>query len=276
MVTAGLGGMGGAQPLAITMNGGVALVVEVDPARIQRRLDTGYCDMLAEDLDHALKVVEEALAKGEPRSVAVLGNAAEVHPELVRRGIVPDLVTDQTSAHDLLGGYVPAGLPLEEAYALRAKDPDEYIRRAVESVVVHVEAMLQWQKKGAIVFDYGNNIRQQAFNAGVENAFDFPGFVPAFIRPMFCEGSGPFRWVALSGEPEDIYRTDEALIEAFPENESMIRWLRMAQEKVRFQGLPSRICWLSLRPAGQGRAHLQRTGEEGRGQGAHSHRQGSP
>ncbi len=245
VVTAGLGGMGGAQPLAITMNGGVALVVEVDPWLIQRRLDTGYCDMLARDLDHALEVVEDALAKGEPKSVAVLGNAAEVHPELVQRGVVPDLMTDQTSAHDLLGGYVPAGMTLEAAYALRGSDPDEYIRRATESVVVHVQAMLDWQRKGAIVFDYGNNIRQQAFSAGLKNAFDFPGFVPAFIRPMFCEGSGPFRWVALSGDPTDIYRTDEALIEAFPENESMIRWLKMAQEKVQFQGLPSRICWLS-------------------------------
>ena len=191
VVTAGLGGMGGAQPLAITMNEGVALVVEVDPWRIKRRLDTGYCDMQARDLDHALQLVEDALAKGEPKSVAVLGNAAEIHPELVRRGVVPDLVTDQTSAHDLLGGYVPAGLTLEEAYALRDSDPDEYIRRATESVVVHVQAMLEWQKKGSIVFDYGNNIRQQAFATRRRAS---PGFVPAFIRPMFCEGSA-FRWV---------------------------------------------------------------------------------
>ncbi len=245
VVTAGLGGMGGAQPLAVTMNEGVALVVEVDPWRIQRRLEKGYCDMQADNLDHALKVAKEALEKGEPKSIAVLGNAAEVHPELVKRGIVPDLVTDQTSAHDLLGGYVPAGLAIEEAEALRKEDPDEYIRRSTESVVTHVQAMLDWQKKGSIVFDYGNNIRQQAFSAGLKDAFNFPGFVPAFIRPMFCEGNGPFRWVALSGDPADIYRTDEALIEAFPENKTMIRWLKMAREKVQFQGLPSRICWLS-------------------------------
>lgn len=245
VVTAGLGGMGGAQPLAVTMNEGVALVVEVDPWRIQRRIDTGYCDMKAKDLDHALEVVEDALAKGEARSVAVLGNAAEIHPELIKRGLVPDLVTDQTSAHDLLGGYVPAGLTMEEAEALRESDPDEYIRRSTESVVTHVQAMLDWQKKGSIVFDYGNNIRQQAFSAGLKDAFNFPGFVPAFIRPMFCEGNGPFRWAALSGDPADIYRTDEALIDAFPENKTMIRWLKMAREKVQFQGLPSRICWLS-------------------------------
>ncbi|MGI6628036.1 MAG: urocanate hydratase [Bacillota bacterium] len=245
VVTAGLGGMGGAQPLAVTMNEGVALVVEVDPWRIQRRIDTGYCDMQAKDLGHALQVVEDALAKGEARSVAVLGNAAEIHPELVKRGLVPDLVTDQTSAHDLLGGYVPAGLTMEEAEALRESGPDEYIRRSTESVVAHVQAMLDWQKKGSIVFDYGNNIRQQAFSAGLKDAFNFPGFVPAFIRPMFCEGNGPFRWAALSGDPADIYRTDEALIDAFPENKTMIRWLKMAREKVQFQGLPSRICWLS-------------------------------
>lgn len=245
VVTAGLGGMGGAQPLAVTMNEGVALVVEVDPWRIQRRLDKGYCDIQADNLDHALEVAKDALSKGEPRSIAVLGNAAEIHPELVKRGIVPDLVTDQTSAHDLLGGYVPAGLTMEEAEALRKQDPDEYIRRSTESVVTHVQAMLDWQEKGSIVFDYGNNIRQQAFSAGLKDAFNFPGFVPAFIRPMFCEGNGPFRWVALSGDPADIYRTDEALIDAFPENKTMIRWLKMAREKVQFQGLPSRICWLS-------------------------------
>ncbi len=245
VLTAGLGGMGGAQPLAVTMNEGVALVVEVDPWRIQRRLDTGYCDMQAKDLDHALQVVEDALAKGEAKSVAVLGNAAEIHPELVKRGLVPDLLTDQTSAHDLLEGYVPAGLTMDEALALRQSDPKEYIRRATESVVTHVQAMLDWQKKGSIVFDYGNNIRQQAFSAGLKDAFNFPGFVPAFIRPMFCEGNGPFRWAALSGDPADIYRTDEALIEAFPENKTMIRWLKMAREKVQFQGLPSRICWLN-------------------------------
>ncbi|HHY11327.1 MAG TPA: urocanate hydratase, partial [Firmicutes bacterium] len=200
----------------------------------------------ATDLASSLaKASSTTWSEGEARSVAVLGNAAELHPELVKRGLVPDMVTDQTSAHDLLGGYVPAGLTMEEAEALRKNDPDEYIRRSTESVVTHVQAMLDWQKKGSIVFDYGNNIRQQAFSAGLKDAFNFPGFVPAFIRPMFCEGNGPFRWAALSGDPADIYRTDEALIEAFPENKTMIRWLKMAREKVQFQGLPSRICWLS-------------------------------
>lgn len=245
VVTAGLGGMGGAQPLAVTMNQGVALVAEVDPWRIQRRVDQGYCDMQADNLDHALTLAMDAVKKGEAKSIAVLGNAAEIHPELVKRGIVPDLVTDQTSAHDLLGGYVPAGLTLKEAETLRAENPREYVLRSTESVVTHVRAMLDWQKKGSIVFDYGNNIRQQAFNAGLKEAFAFPGFVPAFIRPMFCEGNGPFRWVALSGDPADIYRTDEALIQAFPENKTLIRWLTMAREKIQFQGLPSRICWLS-------------------------------
>ncbi|HHV79397.1 MAG TPA: urocanate hydratase [Firmicutes bacterium] len=244
VVTAGLGGMSSAQPLAITMNEGVALVVEVDEAKIQRRVRTGYCEMQAKDLDDAIRLAMEAKEKGIPRSIALHGNAAEVHPELVRRGIVPDVVTDQTSAHDLLNGYVPAGLSVQEAAELRKRDPEEYIRRAKESVAVHVTAMLDWLRKGAVVFDYGNNIRQQAFNAGVKDAFAFPGFVPAFIRPMFCEGKGPFRWAALSGDPQDIYRTDEVILKEFPHNESLVRWIKMARERIPFQGLPARICWL--------------------------------
>lgn len=244
VLTAGLGGMGGAQPLAVTMNEGVAIVVEVDEARIRRRLEHRYLDRMASTLDEALALAEEARRKGEPLSIGLLGNAAEVFPEFVRRGIIPDAVTDQTSAHDPLNGYVPAGLTLEEAVALRRSDPGEYVRRAKASMVVHVQAMLDLQKAGAVVFDYGNNIRQQAYDAGLKNAFDFPGFVPAFIRPLFCEGKGPFRWVALSGDPEDIYKTDRAIMELFPENESLHRWLRMAQQKIHFQGLPARICWL--------------------------------
>ncbi len=244
VVTAGLGGMGGAQPLAIAMNGGVALVVEVDEERIKRRLKIGYCDKLARSLDEGLAMAIEAKEKGLPLSVAVLGNAAETHPEMVRRGLVPDVVTDQTSAHDALNGYLPAGLSLAEAAELRRRDPKEYVRRAKESMAEHVRAMLEWQKRGAVVFDYGNNLRQQALEAGVENAFDYPGFVPAYIRPLFCAGKGPFRWAALSGDPEDIYRTDEVILKEFPENQGLARWIRQAREKVPFQGLPARICWL--------------------------------
>ncbi len=244
VLSAGLGGMGGAQPLAATMNEGVFLGVEVDSARIKRRLETGYLDVMTDRLEDALILALSAKEKGIPKSIGLLGNAAEIHPEIVRRGIVPDLVTDQTSAHDALNGYVPAGLSLEEALELRRKNPKEYIRRAMESMAVHVRAMLELQKKGSIVFDYGNNIRAQAFEAGVKEAFNYPGFVPAFIRPLFCEGKGPFRWVALSGDPEDIYKTDEAVIKEFPEDLSLIRWIRMAREKVKFQGLPARICWL--------------------------------
>lgn len=243
-LTAGLGGMGGAQPLAVTMNEGVAIVVEVDEARIQRRLDHRYLDRMTRSLDEALAWARDALDKGEPLSIGLLGNAAEVYPELVRRGVVPDVVTDQTSAHDPLNGYIPAGLTLEQAAELRRTDPEEYIRRAKASMVRHVQAMLDLQKAGAVVFDYGNNIRQQAHEAGLEEAFAFPGFVPAFIRPLFCEGKGPFRWVALSGDPEDIYKTDRAIMELFPEDRSLRRWLEMAQKKVHFQGLPARICWL--------------------------------
>ncbi len=244
VVTAGLGGMGGAQPLAITMNGGVALVVEVDEERIQRRLRIGYCDKIARTLDEGLAMAREAQEKGLPLSVAVLGNAAETHPEMIRRGIVPDVVTDQTSAHDALHGYIPAGLTMVQAADLRRRDPKEYVRRAKESMATQVRAMLEWQKRGAVVFDYGNNLRQQALEAGVEDAFAYPGFVPAYIRPLFCEGKGPFRWAALSGDPEDIYRTDEVILREFPENKGLIRWIKQARERIPFQGLPARICWL--------------------------------
>src|SRR5690554_5381275 len=244
VLTAGLGGMGGAQPLAITMNGGVAIVVEVDPERIDKRLATKYCQVSTLDLDEALRLAKAALDKGEPLSIGLLGNAAEVLPEFVKRGITPDVVTDQTSAHDPLNGYIPAGLSLKEAEELRRRDPETYIRRAKESMGIHVQAMLQLKERGAVVFDYGNNIRQQAYEVGVSDAFAFPGFVPAYIRPLFCEGKGPFRWVALSGDEEDIYKIDEMLCREFADNERLVRWIKMAQEQVAFQGLPSRICWL--------------------------------
>jgi urocanate hydratase len=244
ILSAGLGGMGGAQPLAATLNEGVFLGVEVDPARIKRRLETGYLDVMVDRLEDALILALSAKEKGIPKSIGLIGNAAEIHPEIVRRGIVPDLVTDQTSAHDALNGYIPAGLKLDEALELRRKDPQTYIRRAMESMAIHVQAMLELQKKGSLVFDYGNNIRAQAFQAGVKEAFNYPGFVPAYIRPLFCEGKGPFRWAALSGDPEDIYKTDEAILKEFPEDGSLARWIRLAREKVKFQGLPARICWL--------------------------------
>ncbi len=244
VLTAGLGGMGGAQPLAITMNEGVGLIVEVDRHRIQRRLDTGYLDVATDDLEEAMSWVEEARSRGEAKSIGLLGNAAEVYHELVVRGVTPDVVTDQTSAHDALNGYVPHGLPYEEALRLRRENPEEYIRRSMASMAQHVEAMLEFQKRGAVVFDYGNNLRGQALQAGVKDAFDYPGFVPAFIRPLFCRGKGPFRWVALSGDPQDLYATDQAILELFPEDRALARWIRMAQQKVRFQGLPARICWL--------------------------------
>jgi urocanate hydratase len=245
VLTGGMGGMGGAQPLAVTMNDGVCLDVEVDRERIRRRLETGYCDVMTESLDEAVEMVREACEKGMARSVGLVGNAADTHPELLKREIIPDVVTDQTSAHDPLGGYVPNGITLEEALELRVRDPQEYVKRAMRSMAIHVRAMLGFKEKGSVVFDYGNNIRGQAKDAGVENAFDFPGFVPAYIRPMFCQGKGPFRWVALSGYPEDIYKTDDAVLEEFPEDEALKRWIRLAREKVKFQGLPSRICWLA-------------------------------
>ncbi|EPZ37533.1 Urocanate hydratase [Anoxybacillus ayderensis] len=243
-LTAGLGGMGGAQPLAVTMNEGIVIAVEIDPNRIQKRMDTKYCDRMTYSLDEALRWAQEAKEKGEALSIGLVGNAAEVHHELLTRGVHIDIVTDQTSAHDPLNGYVPEGLSLEEAAELRKNNPEQYVRRSKQSMAKHVEAMLEFQKRGAIVFDYGNNIRQVAKDEGVENAFAFPGFVPAYIRPLFCEGKGPFRWAALSGDPEDIYRTDELIKELFPENEALLRWIDMAQKKVAFQGLPARICWL--------------------------------
>ena len=243
VLTAGLGEMGGAQPLAITMNEGVGLIVEVDPRRARRRLEHGFLDEIVEDLEEALRRVERYRKAGQARSIGLLGNAAEVFPELARRGIIPDVVTDQTPAHDPLM-YVPRGLSVWEAEELRAKDPQTYVRRARESMAVHVEAMLAFHRAGAVVFDYGNNLRQQAYEMGVKDAFAYPGFVQAYIRPLFCEGKGPFRWVALSGDAEDIYRTDQAILELFPENESLRRWITMAQKRVRFQGLPARICWL--------------------------------
>ena len=243
-LSAGLGGMGGAQPLAVTMNEGVAIVVEVDRRRIQRRLDTGYVDTMAETLDEALKLAFAAAKKGEPLSIALLGNAADVLPEFVRRGLTPDVLTDQTSAHDELNGYVPHGLSYEDALSLRRDDPRAYIKRSYESMAVHVRAMLELKKRGARAFDYGNNIRGQAHKAGVADAFDIPGFVQEYIRPLFCLGKGPFRWAALSGRPGDIYATDEAVLKEFPEDEALARWIRKARERVKFQGLPARICWL--------------------------------
>jgi urocanate hydratase len=244
VLTGGLGGMGGAQPLACTMADGVMLIVEVDRARAERRVATAYLDEIAPDLDHALARVEACRAAGERRSIAVIGNCAEVLPELVRRGFRPDLVTDQTSAHDPLNGYVPAGYTLDEAAALRVSDPGAYVRASYASMAVHVRAMVAFGAAGAHVFDYGNNLRAGAVEAGFEDAYAFPGFVPAYIRPLFCEGKGPFRWVALSGDPADIAVTDQAILELFPEDEALSRWIHMAQERVKFQGLPSRICWL--------------------------------
>jgi urocanate hydratase len=244
VLSAGLGEMGGAQPLAITMNGGVGVLVEVDRWRAERRLALRQVDAVCDTIEEAMTLAEEAVRAKTPKSIALVGNAAEVLPELEARGVVPDVVTDQTSAHDVMYGYIPAGLSLEAAKELREKDPKEYERRAMASMAKHVETLLAWQKKGSVVFDYGNNIRQRAFDFGVKNAFDYPGFVPAYIRPLFCEGKGPFRWVALSGDPEDIYRTDRAIMKLFPENEHLIHWLKLAAEKVEFQGLPARICWL--------------------------------
>jgi urocanate hydratase len=244
VVTAGLGGMGGAQPLAVTMNEGIALVVEVDPRRIARRLATRYVDERASSLDDALARVEQYRRDRVPRSIALEGNAAEVLPELVRRGIVPDVVTDQTSAHDALNGYVPAGLPFSEAETLRRGNPDQYIDRAMTSMALHVRAMLALERNGAVTFDYGNNIRAQAQKAGVADAFEIPGFVPEYIRPLFCLGKGPFRWAALSGDPADIAATDALALEMFADNAPLCRWIRMAQERVAFQGLPARIFWL--------------------------------
>jgi urocanate hydratase len=243
VLTAGLGGMGGAQPLAITMNEGVGLIVEVDPARAQRRKEIGYVDLVVDTLEEAMTLVEECVEKEIAKSIGLIGNAADIYPELVTRGVIPDVVTDQTPAHDVQM-YIPSGLSVAAAEAMRRSDPREYARLSNASMARHVEAMLEFQRRGAEVFDYGNNLRQRAYDYGVKNAFDFPGFVPAYIRPLFCEGKGPFRWVALSGDPEDIYRTDEAVMELFPDDAHLHRWLKMAREKIPFQGLPARICWL--------------------------------
>ena len=243
VLTAGLGGMGGAQPLAITMNEGVGLIVEVDPERAHRRQEIGYVDLVVDTLEEAMTLVEENVESKTPKSIGLIGNAANIYPELVVRGVIPDVVTDQTPAHDVLM-YVPSGLSVIAAETMRKSDPDEYKRRSMQSMAQHVEAMLAFKRAGAEVFDYGNNLRQRAYDYGVTNAFEFPGFVPAYIRPLFCQGKGPFRWVALSGDPEDIYRTDEAVMELFPENEHLHRWLNMARQRVPFQGLPARICWL--------------------------------
>jgi urocanate hydratase len=264
VLTAGLGGMGGAQPLAVSMNEGVVVAVEVDEQRAARRHEIGYVDRLTHDLDEALRWAREAAEVGLPLSIALVGNAAETHPELVRRGVRFDAVTDQTSAHDALAGYIPAEISLADALALRETQPDVYVRRSMASMADHVRAMLAFQSAGAVVFDYGNNLRAQAKEAGVANAFDFPGFVPAFIRPQFCEGRGPFRWAALSGDPADILRTDRAILELFPGDEGLRRWIEMAEAKVPFQGLPARICWLGYgerSKAGLAFNELVRTGE---------------
>ena len=244
ILTSGLGGMGGAQPLAATMNGAVFLGIDVDKNRIQKRLDTGYIDLISEDLDHALEIILLAKSEKKALSVGLVGNAGEILPAILAKKIIPDILTDQTSAHDTLNGYVPMRLKFEDALKLRESNPNEYIKLAKSTIVTHVSAMLEFQKRGAITFDYGNNIRGEAKENGLKNAFDFPGFVPEFIRPLFCDGKGPFRWAALSGDPKDIYTTDKAIIDAFPENISLRNWIKMAQEKVRFQGLPARICWL--------------------------------
>jgi urocanate hydratase len=244
VLTGGMGGMGGAQPLAVTMNEGVVIDVEIDPARVQRRLETGYCDTSVENIEDALMLAKGAVESERPLSIGLIANAADIFPELIERGIIPDVVTDQTSAHDELNGYVPNGMSYEDALKLRESDPETYIRESYRAMGEQVKAMLVMQSKGAVVFDYGNNIRGQAKKAGVENAFDFPGFVPAYIRPLFCQGKGPFRWAALSGDPQDIFKIDELIFKLFPDDEPLLRWIKLAQEKVQFQGLPSRICWL--------------------------------
>ena len=244
IVSGGMGGMGGAQPLAATMNGACFIGIDVDRSRIEKRIGNGYCDRIAETVDEALAMIERARNQSEAVSVGLVGNCADLIPAFAARGIVPDIVTDQTSAHDPLNGYVPSGLSLREALAMRERDPDEYVRRSLRSMAAHVEGMLALQRAGAVVFDYGNNIRKHAESAGATNAFQIPGFVPEYIRPMFCEGRGPFRWVALSGDPADIYRTDRLIAEIFPENRELLRWIELAQRRIQFQGLPARICWL--------------------------------
>lgn len=244
IVSGGMGGMGGAQPLAATMNDACFLGIDVDPRRIEKRLTTGYCDRMSSNLDEALELLDQGRKRGEALSVGLVGNCADVLPELVRRGVVPDVLTDQTSAHDPLQGYIPNGMSLEEALALRCSNPDEYIRRSMETMAAHIRAMLALKRMGAVTFDYGNNLRTQAKRAGVEDAFEIPGFVPEYIRPLFCEGRGPFRWAALSGSPKDIHTTDRLALEMFPNNTVLARWMRLARERIQFQGLPARICWL--------------------------------
>ena len=264
IVSGGIGGMGGAQPLAATMNGAVFLGIDPDRTRIERRLETGYCDKMAESLDEALQLCEDARRKKQALSVCLVGNCAEVLPELVRREVEIDVITDQTSAHDPLNGYIPAGYSLAAASALRQADPVEYVKLSMASMAVHVDAMLAMQRRGAVAFDYGNNIRKRAFDAGCKDAFDIPGFTPEYIRPLFCEGAGPFRWVALSGDPADIYRTDELALNLFPENEILTRWIHLARERVHFQGLPARICWLGYGERarmGEAMNELVRSGE---------------
>ena len=264
IVSGGIGGMGGAQPLAATMNGAVFLGIDPDRTRIERRLETGYCDKMAESLDEALQLCEDARQKKQALSVCLVGNCAEVLPELVRREVEIDVITDQTSAHDPLNGYIPAGYSLAAASALRQADPVEYVKLSMASMAVHVDAMLAMQRRGAVAFDYGNNIRKRAFDAGCKDAFDIPGFTPEYIRPLFCEGAGPFRWVALSGDPADIYRTDELALKLFPENEILTRWIHLARERVHFQGLPARICWLGYGERarmGEAMNELVRSGE---------------
>jgi urocanate hydratase len=246
VLSAGLGEMGGAQPLAVTMNEGVALIVEVDRDPIERRIKKEYCDTMVENMDEAVSIAKEAIESRKAKSIALLGNAAETHPRLLEMGIRPDIVTDQTAAHDPLNGYIPMGMTLEEAKELRKENSGDYIRKAKKSMAIQVKAMLDFQRRGSIVFDYGNNIRQQAYDEGLEDAFKIPGFVQAYVRPLFCEGRGPFRWVALSGDQEDIHKLDDVIIKEFAYNESLVRWIKLARERVRFQGLPARVCWLGL------------------------------
>jgi len=245
VLTAGLGGMGGAQPLAVTMNNGVILIIEVDSKRIERRLATNYLEVATESLDEAIKMVQDAVNSKKPLSIGLLGNAADIVPKMAQMDIIPDLVTDQTSAHDELDGYIPNGITYQEAIGLRKSNPEQYVQESYKAMAEHCRGILKLMEKGAICFDYGNNLRGQAKKAGVNNAFDFPGFVPAYVRPLFCEGKGPFRWVALSGKPEDIFKTDEKVIELFPEDKMLVRWIKLARDKIQFQGLPARICWLN-------------------------------
>ena len=245
-LSGGMGGMSGAQPLAIKMNGGIALIVEVDPMKIKKRVKMGYCDIMLDDLEEAIEVISNAKEEGEAKSIGLVGNTADIHPRLINMGIIPDVVTDQTSAHDALNGYIPKGLNVKEAKDLRKNDPEEYVKRSYKSMAVHCRAMLHFKKKGSVVFDYGNNLRAQAFKAGVENAFNYPGFVLAYIRPMFCEGRGPFRWIALSGDKDDILKTDEVIIKEFARNKQLVNWIKLAEEYLPFEGLPARVCWLGF------------------------------